>query len=151
MNEESLSDERRRFPRIPVGYTVSIIAADNGTVDMNARGTVLNMSREGLCMRMQFNASVGSIVSVGIVFRDHDSLLLSEVMWKREENAQFLYGLKIKKWCYLDSALERELEDKSLRPDSAQPPRQHGFQRFPDRLGDSFLAFGGGMNPVPLV
>jgi hypothetical protein len=115
MNSSAELDDRRRSPRINVKYDVSIVAADGSSVDGSTRGLVLNISKDGLCLKTVFQADVRSLISVSIIFGGYDSLVLTEVMWKRPDGSHVQYGLRFKQWSYLDPLLEGELAAKSVR------------------------------------
>lgn len=73
-------------------------------------GTAMDISKHGLRLASPYNVNVGSLTSIVLYFRGHESICMCKVMWKRTVNNEFLYGLYIEQWSKLDSALGAQLD-----------------------------------------
>lgn len=96
----------------------NIVAGDKTEVQTPIAGRVLNISKEGLCLRTSFKAAVSALISLSVDCWEHDSLCLAEIVWQAEEPQGYLYGLRIRRWSYLDSFLENEINMRGI-PTSA--------------------------------
>jgi hypothetical protein len=120
MTDENKTDERRHFPRMDVKYAAAIVATDGSGLNADVTCVIVNMSKEGMCLKTTLDAPVAAFISVSIDCAGHDSLMLAQVMWRKATGNVLLYGLKIKNWSYLDAALDRALRNAS--PKSASTP-----------------------------
>ena len=68
--------------------------------------TALDVSRHGLRLKAFYNTSIGSLMSAIVYFKGRESVCLCEVVWKRENMGEFLYGLYIKEWSKIAPTLE---------------------------------------------
>ena len=87
----------------------------------------LDVSRQGMRLRSKYNVSVGSHLSAIAYYKDRDSVCLCEVVWKREDAGQLLYGLFIKEWSKLDPVLNKKLtEMEKEEQEQLQTPANPG-------------------------
>lgn len=119
--------DRRRYPRFEGEFQVDLLnmGDDPGISAFEAivAGTALDVSREGMRLKVSYNVAVGSVLSAIVYYAGSDSICLCDVVWKREVMGEYIYGLFIKEWSKLDPALDKKLaameEAKSI-PDT--PP-----------------------------
>ena len=117
--------DRRRHPRFEGEFLVDLLnMGDDPEIPPDepvVRGMALDVSRQGLRLRSAYNVNVGSFISAILYYKGHDSLALCEVMWKRVEQGQFLYGLFIREWSALDPDLATALATMET-PTQTQTP-----------------------------
>ncbi len=108
------SINRRQYPRFEGKFNVDLLnMGDDPSISsfepvIPALG--LDVSRKGLRLQSRYQVNVGSFLSAIVYYKGQGSVCLCEVVWKREEDGQFLYGLFIKEWSQLEMALDRELK-----------------------------------------
>jgi hypothetical protein len=118
------SADRRKYPRLEGEFPVDLLnMGDDPRVsrfEAIVSGNALDVSLQGMRLRVSYNVPVNSILSVIVYFRGHESVCLCQVVWKVDQGREKLYGLYIKEWSKLDSMLERRLNSMTL-----PPPTQH--------------------------
>jgi len=72
-------------------------------------GVALDISRQGMRLKVPYNVAVGSYLSVIAYYKGSESICLCEVVWKRPDVGQTIYGLYIKEWSRMDDRLEKKL------------------------------------------
>lgn len=81
-------------------------------------GTALDVSRQGMRIRVPYNVPVGTVLSVILYApRGGESLCLCEVMWRQDEPGHALYGVFTKEWSKLDARLSNVFQ--SMEADSS--------------------------------
>lgn len=135
MENDEIFSERRKFRRINVDFSVEIIAAEKDLPDELNKGQGLNISQDGICLKTLLDIPVTGLVSLSCSFAGRDSQFVGEVVWKKLDPDGYIYGLKIKRWAYLDPLLEREI-NPDLFPFSAsrQNPEQSRKVPFPRNM-----------------
>jgi len=117
--------DRRKNPRFEGEFLVDLLnMGDDPQIPPDepvVRGMALDVSRQGLRLRSAYNVNVGSFISAILYFKGHESLALCEVMWKRVEQGQFLYGLFIREWSGLDPELSSALGSMESPPKTTTP------------------------------
>ncbi len=108
------NDERRQYQRISVDFEVAIVATEGSGGAEIMRGESINISKNGLCLKTDYEASISSLLFLSIVYGGRDSLFLAEVVWRTPKDKGFIYGLHIRHWTHLDPTLEREVMDRPL-------------------------------------
>lgn len=78
--------------------------------------TALDVSRQGMQVKSEYNVPVGSYVSAILYFQGRQSICLCEVVWRREEIGDFFYGLYFKEWTQLDRLLEARFHSLEVPP-----------------------------------
>ncbi len=129
--------DRREHPRFEGQFHVDLLnMGDDPKIsqfEAVISGDALDVSRTGMRLKVGYRVPVGTLLSIIVYYRNHESICLCEVMWRREIMGEQLYGLYTKEWSKLDSLLEQQLlameERYSVRSASA---------------GDSFEAFTAG-------
>jgi hypothetical protein len=116
--------DRRQHPRFEGQFRVDLLNMGDDPLmspwEPVVPATALDISRAGMRLASQYNATVGSRVSTVVYYKGFDSLCLCEVVWKRVENGRYLYGMFIKEWSQLDPALERQLKAMELEEQRAK-------------------------------
>lgn len=72
-------------------------------------GEALDVSRSGMRLKITYDVTVGTMLSIIVYYRHRESICLCRVMWRREIMGEQVYGLFIKEWSRLDRFLEDEL------------------------------------------
>ena len=118
MDEEN----RRKYRRITVDFEVAIVATEgNGSAEI-MKGVAVNISKVGLCLTTEYEASISSLFFLSIVYGGRDSLFLAEVVWRTSNKEGYIYGLQIRHWTHLDPTLEREVMSSSEPVSSERSP-----------------------------
>jgi hypothetical protein len=101
--------DRRKFPRMNGDFPTDVIdtAGDPLPVTLSAR--TVNVSRQGLGIEANTDLALGTQLSVSVQFDGRDSICLCQLLWKRRSDGGFSYGALVKRWSYLDPALELAL------------------------------------------
>jgi hypothetical protein len=129
--ETSDGRERRLHPRLEGHFNVDLLnMGDDPTYSIDesvVEAEALDISKHGMRIASSYNAPVKSIISVIAYYMGQGSICMCEVVWKREENGRFVYGLYIKSWSQLDRMLEKKLnlieaEEQKLKNASDQFP-----------------------------
>ena len=117
--------DRRKHPRFEGEFLVDLLnMGDDPEIPPDepvVRGTALDVSRQGIRLRSAYNVIVGSFISAILYFKGHESLALCEVMWKKVDQGQFLYGLFIREWSALDVNLATALDTMESWPQTKTP------------------------------
>lgn len=112
------SADRRKYPRLEGDFPVDLLnmGDDPQTSRMESiiPGHALDVSRQGLRLKVTYNVPVGSVLSVILYYRGRESVCLCQVVWKRELGHEKLYGLFIKDWSKLDALLEKRFCSMTL-------------------------------------
>lgn len=106
--------DRRKYPRLEGRFQVDVlnmgddpnIAAWESLVEAEA----LDVSMQGMRIKSSYDVSVGDLISVVFYYRNHESVCLCDVVWKRSLMGEFVYGLYLKEWSKLDHALSSKLQ-----------------------------------------
>jgi hypothetical protein len=105
---------RRRHPRFEGQFKVDLLNMgddpDISAFEPVVPATALDVSRQGLRLKCHYQAKVGSLLSAIVYYKSQGSVCLCEVVWKREERGNFIYGLFIQEWSQLEPGLDRELQ-----------------------------------------
>jgi hypothetical protein len=106
--------DRRKHPRFEGQFKVDLLnmGDDPQTSAYEAviPAVALDVSRQGLRLKTSYAVKVGTLLSAIVYFRGAGSVCLCQVVWKREEMGQFLYGLYIEEWPQMDSVLDAALK-----------------------------------------
>ena len=123
--------DRRKYPRLEGHFTVDLLnMGDDNKVsnEVVVQAEALDISMKGMRIKANYNAPVGGLLSAVVYFKGHESICLSEVVWKRETKGSFVYGLFFKAWSKLDPSLEKALqamevqeENKNTTPSGPTP------------------------------
>lgn len=84
-------------------------------------GRVLEISQNGLRVRLWHDAPIGAIFSLSLAFGERDSLCVGRVAWKRESNGGLIYGIHVTHWTLLDPALSFLLNALEGKPFPGKP------------------------------
>jgi len=107
------SRDRRKYPRLEGNFQVDLLnMGDDPNISQFEAvipGKALDVSKQGMRLKAMYNVSVGSLLSVVIYYKDRESVCLSEVVWKREELGEHMYGLFFREWSKLDKHLDDKL------------------------------------------
>lgn len=106
--------DRRRHPRAKCNFEVDIVSSAGWEMDGPVKAKAVNMSKEGLCIRISHKIPVGAQLSLVIFHAGHDSMCLGEVVWKEETTMGNIYGLVLKHWSYMDPTLKFLLESYTV-------------------------------------
>ncbi len=104
--------DRRREPRIEVNMSAELIDSTGQILRENLAARIMDLSRNGMKMRVWHDAPAASRFCISIQFQEDVSLCIAEVIWKRETTAGMIYGLRIVHWTYLAPPLKYEMERK---------------------------------------
>ncbi len=108
------SINRRQHPRLEGQFNIDLLNMGDDPAISSFEPVVsavgLDVSRQGLRLKSRYCVSTGSFLSAIVYFRGQGSVCLCEVVWKRQEGQDFLYGLFIKEWSKLELDLDRELK-----------------------------------------
>ena len=114
---------RRRHPRFEGKFNVDLLnMGDDPNIsafESVIPATALDVSRQGLRLKCHYQVNVGSFLSAIVYYKGQGSVCLCEVVWKREDKNEFLYGLFIKEWSQLELALNRELQAIEKKEEAA--------------------------------
>lgn len=118
--------DRRRHPRYEAAFQVDLLnMGDDPAVsqfEAIIHGTALDVSRQGMRIKVPYNVPVGSLLSIILYSaQGGESLCLCEVMWRTEEMGEPLYGVYTKEWSKLDSRLAKIFESMEAAGDPATP------------------------------
>lgn len=112
------SADRRKYPRLEGDFPVDLLnmGDDPHTPRMESivPGHALDVSRQGLRLKVSYNVPVGSVLSVILYYRGRESVCLCQVVWKRDMGSEKLYGLYIKDWSKLDALLEKRFYSMTI-------------------------------------
>lgn len=112
------SADRRKYPRLEGDFPVDLLnmGDDPQTSRMESivPGHALDVSRQGLRLKVPYNVPVGSVLSVILYYRGRESVCLCQVVWKRDIGNERLYGLYIKDWSKLDALLEKRFSSMTI-------------------------------------
>ena len=101
---------QRKHPRIEGVFQVDLLnTGEDPSVPQSeaiVNATALDVSRQGMKLKVYYNAPVGALLSVIFYVGGADSVCLAEVIWRREENEKTVYGLYTKEWSKLSPELE---------------------------------------------
>ena len=123
--------DKRRHSRRANDYVVDATDLDDMNHETIIRGTGINISREGLGLKIDLDAPIGRLLSLIIYHQDRDSLCLGRITWKIKSDNEFHYGIHIKRWTYIDPPLEQafiSLEKKQTQPSRAAEPQVAGLE-----------------------
>lgn len=121
--------DRRLHPRYESTFHVDVLnmGDDPGVSQFEAiiPGTALDVSRQGMRLKVPYSVPVGSALSVILYSANGgQSICLCEVMWRREEMGEPLYGVFTKQWTSLDARLAKVfsfMEAQELPKPPSQP------------------------------
>jgi hypothetical protein len=120
--------DRRKHPRCEGQFQVDLLnMGDDPTVspfEAIVPGTALDVSRQGMRIKAAYNVPIGAFLSVILYNEGGESLCLCEVVWKREEDGEILYGVFTQEWSKLDPKLEKAL---GARNEETSDERSSGF------------------------
>ncbi len=119
------SADRRKYPRLEGDFPVDLLnmGDDPHTPKMESivPGHALDVSRQGLRLKVPYNVPIGSVLSVILYYRGRESVCLCQVMWKHDLGRDQLYGLFIRDWSKLDSMLERRFQSMTPSASASSP------------------------------
>ena len=132
--------DRRLHPRLEGEFPVDLLnMGDDPSVspfEAILPGTALDVSRQGMQLKTSYHVPVGSVVSTIFYMNGNGgSVCLCQVVWEREVEGQFLYGLFIKEWSQIGPELERKflaMETAPLEVPGVQAPSAKSI--FPSSL-----------------
>jgi len=101
-----MKEERRRHKRCKLKLNAQIHDVDKGVESGLFEVAVIDVSKEGLKLSLKGLLEEGSRQLVSIPYRGIESLCFAEIVWKKFENQQMSYGLKIIRWLHLEKRLE---------------------------------------------
>lgn len=125
-----LSSERRKYPRMGCDIPADLLnMGDDPSISRHeplVRGQVLDVSLQGLRLKINYNVTLDSMLSVIVYYRGSESVCLCRVIWKRDLMKEAVYGLFIKEWSKLDPLLKKKLEmtPKTITPTSTPQPEK---------------------------
>ena len=106
--------DRRKYPRYEGQFSVDLLnMGDDPSIspfEAIVPGTALDVSRQGMRVRANYHVPIGAFLSVILYSDGGESVCLCEVVWKREEEGQMLYGVFTQEWSKLDPKLARALD-----------------------------------------
>lgn len=112
--------DRRQYPRFEGYFPVELLnMGDDPSVspyEALVEGTALDVSRQGMRVRSEYNVPVGSYVSAILYYLDRQSICLCEVVWRRDGDEGLVYGLYFKDWTQLDPLLEQKFKSLERPP-----------------------------------
>jgi hypothetical protein len=93
MSQKAREIERRKSPRVPVKARIQLWKNDR--VEKRAKGWIVNINLEGMCIESPLDSSVGT----DLVFRlDMPRKLkvniYGKIIWQKKEGKSFMYGIK---------------------------------------------------------
>ncbi len=101
--------ERRHATRHPSQYRAEVVVLSGPHAGEELQGQVIDISKEGLGMRMPAGLSKGDQLGFVIFAEGYESLCVGNVVWNSPEQNDGRYGLRISRWSYLDPALSHQL------------------------------------------
>jgi len=107
-------EDRRQHLRYDVGLIAEIHDVDKGVESGIFEVNVINLSIGGLKLSCKGLLDEGSRVLVSISCVGIESFCLAEIVWKKFENKQMSYGLKIIRWSPLGERLKANFQGKSF-------------------------------------
>ena len=121
--------DRRKHPRYEGQFQVDLLnMGDDPSVspfEAIVPGTALDVSRQGMRIKATYNVPIGAFLSVIMYSDGGESVCLCEVVWKRQEDGEFLYGVFTQEWSKLDPKLAAALDAMSAA--EAAPTGPAGF------------------------
>lgn len=121
--------DRRKHPRYEGYFQVDLLnMGDDPTVspfEAIVPGLALDVSRQGMRVKAAYNVPIGAFLSVILYNEGAESVCLCEVVWKREEEGQILYGVFTQEWSKLDPKMARVLD--RMDPERASNERPTGL------------------------
>lgn len=122
-NEEAnAAQDRRKFPRFDVDFQIKIVASDRNDPEEIMKGVAINISKDGVCLKTNYQAPVAALLFLAVAYGGRDSLFLAEVIWKNKIDDQFMYGMHIVNWTFLDFQLERDIFSTPNQPQTRYKP-----------------------------
>jgi hypothetical protein len=110
--------DRRTHPRLEGTFRVYLLnTGDDPRIspyEAIVDGEALDVSRGGMRLKVSYDVALKTILSVIVYYRNRESICLCEVMWRRNNLGELVYGLFIKEWTRLDGYLEDELHRMEL-------------------------------------
>lgn len=93
MSQKAREIERRKSPRVPVKARIQLWKNDR--VEKRAKGWIVNINLEGMCIESPLDSSVAT----DLVFRlDMPRKLkvniYGKIIWQKKEGKSFMYGIK---------------------------------------------------------
>ena len=130
--------DRRKFPRLEGHFRVDVLnMGDDPQVspwEAVLEAEALDISMQGMRIKASHDVPLKSQLSVIVYYQGHESICLSEVVWKREVMGEFIYGLFFREWSILDPALEQALAQMQTDKDNVKmrksPPTAMLVTRF---------------------
>src|SRR5689334_2547836 len=120
--------DRRKHPRCEGYFQVDLLnMGDDPTVspfEAIVPGTALDVSRQGMRIKAGYNVPIGAFLSVILYTEGAESVCLCEVVWKRIEDGEIVYGVFTQEWSKLDPRLEKALDAANAH---ASNDRSSGF------------------------
>lgn len=117
--------DRRKYPRLEGEFPVELLnMGDDPNIspfEALVEGIALDISRQGMRIKSDYNVGVGSYVSAILYYKQKESICLCEVVWRREENGVPTYGLYFKDWTKLDPELDHQLQSMETPTEPATP------------------------------
>lgn len=101
--------ERRKESRFLLEIGAQLIDSTDRGLREPIEGRVLDVSQNGLKLRIWHDAPIGARFSISLQYNEDDSLCMAEVMWKRESTIGMIYGLRVTHWTYLTPLLASEM------------------------------------------
>lgn len=115
------SSERRDEVRFERELPVELHESSARPVPGPLPGRILDISRNGLRVRLWHDAPIGTIFSLSLSFGERDSLCVGKVSWKRDSNNGVIYGLDITHWTLIDPTLSFLLTALEGKPFPGKP------------------------------
>jgi hypothetical protein len=117
--------DRREVPRFEGEFRVDLLNMGDDPAfpphEAVISSIALDVSKKGIRLRSAYNVSVGSLISSIVYYKNADSIALCEVIWKREDQNGFLYGLFINEWSSINPALLQQLNTLENEPQRSFP------------------------------
>lgn len=101
--------ERRRCHRLAGDFDAEIVLLSGPKVGDQVVGKIINISREGLGVVLPSDIEANDRLNFVIYSEDDSSLCDGRIVWRKEIQGRFVYGVKILNWTYMDAGLERSL------------------------------------------
>ncbi|MCG3205154.1 MAG: hypothetical protein KCHDKBKB_01872 [Elusimicrobia bacterium] len=103
--------DRRQHPRLEGQFQVDLLnMGDDPAIsefECVVTGEALDISRTGLRLKVTYRVPVGTFLSAIVYYRNHESICLCEVVWRRELMGEQVYGLYVREWSKLDCQLSQ--------------------------------------------
>jgi len=96
--DETIMDDRREFPRIPIDFPLQFFVASNPEQDVREKGVALDISPKGLLLKTDadhFDKGQDLFITPDFDIPKYKRALKGKVMWKKQISDHYLNGLFI--------------------------------------------------------